>query len=237
MAKSRHVEITSVTGLLRVLSQRRYAEEMMLFRGQTQNWPLIPSIGRHRIVWESWHDFHDDLINEFLRVGHPFFLTPQINNADTWVIAQHHGMPTRLLGASTNPLKALFFAVNNTAHDGQDGIFCIFVMNQWREDLDHEYRKYWDSNLCAFFPRQLTARLTAQEGAFLCYPLPRDRNRLTPIEKLPEERISVRRIVVPAEAKPKLRRELATLGIQYRLLFPDLDGVARSIKLNELGAN
>ena len=34
---------------------------------------------------------------------------------------------------------------------------------------------------------------------------------------------------MPARAKPKLRAELRKLGVTFRSLFPDLDGVAADI--------
>ena len=54
------------------------------------------------------------------------------------------------------------------------------------------------------------------------------------MDKIRQNDVSLRKLVVPAAAKAGLRRELEILGIQFRLLFPDLDGVARSIRLTEL---
>jgi hypothetical protein len=60
---------------------------------------------------------------------------------------------------------------------------------------------------------------------------------LKPVDKLLSKtrgHLGLSKFVVPVTAKPQLRRELARLGGRYRLLYPDADGVARGIRLEEL---
>jgi hypothetical protein len=68
----------------------------------------------------------------------------------------------------------------------------------------------------------------------VCSVPPDDCNFLLPLDKLGQYDLTLEKFVVPAARKPNIRRELGTLGVQYRLLFPDLDGVALGIKLMEL---
>jgi hypothetical protein len=153
--------------------------------------------------------------------------------AEAWVVAQHHGLPTRLLDTTTNPLKALFFAVNHPAEDSHDGVLWVVSYSGWWDDLD-EALAACKNELVPFLPAQLTPRLTAQEGAFISYPLPNNCKPLRPMERFKQKDISLVKLVVPRTKKAALRVELDTLGIQFRLLFPDLEGVARSIKLTGL---
>ncbi len=111
--------------------------------------------------------------------------------------------------------------------------FGFFSLTAWRESLDEIHRKYWEDELVPFLPAQLTPRLTAQEGAFISYPLPKNHRPLKQIDKFKQDNFSLVKYVVPASKKKTLRRELAALGVQFRLLFPDLDGVARGIRLAE----
>jgi hypothetical protein len=229
---SNNTKIGSVQNLLEVLSKQ---EGIQMFRGQTRDWPLIPSIGRYPKVvklYLNWQNCHEQIIHQFLRLGHPFLSEKQLKDSDRWVIGQHHGLPTRLLDTTTNPLKALFFSVNIPSDDKYDGTFWIINYSMWNEELDDEHRIYWDTSLIPFLPPQLDARLMAQEGAFISYPLPKNDEPLTSMEELKENDMTFLKMIVPSSAKARLRRELEFLGIQFRFLFPDLDGVSRGIHLS-----
>ncbi len=145
--------------------------------------------------------------------------------------AQHHGLPTRLLDATTNPLKALYFAVSDPVDDVENGVVWVLEYDGWRTELDDEQAEFWENELCAFLPAQYTPRLTAQEGAFLVCPLPENTYPMDPINKTKQRDVKFFKILIPKEHKAAIRRALATLGIKARLLFPDLDGVARGIRL------
>ena len=88
-----------------------------------------------------------------------------------------------------------------------------------------------------FLPPQLNPRLLAQEGCFLSYPLPSNTSALKPVDKLlmrTHSDLKLAKFIIPSNAKLRLRRQLAAFGGRYRLLYPDADGVARGIKLEEL---
>jgi hypothetical protein len=214
--------------------------EAQMFRGQVEDWPLLPSIGRYpKLVlgYDNWRGFHDYIISRFVRLARPYFHQVPTSDADWWVHAQHHGCPTRLLDWTTNPIKALFFTVSQPAHDSRPGVFWALTFLSWREDLQATHREYWDTELVPFLPPQLNPRLLSQEGCFLSYPLPDNTLALKPVDKLVSRTsgdLGLWKFVIPATAKARLRREIAMLGGKYRLLFPDADGVARGIKLEEL---
>lgn len=228
------MRVESVRDLLQLLEG---STELQMFRGQTRDWPLLPRIGRYPTIvegYKNWREFHDHIIYHFLRLGHPYLAGLPAKGTDIWVLGQHHGLPTRLLDTTTNPLKALFFAVNNPAEDAYDGLLWIFSYATWREDLAEKHQSFWDKELVPFLPAQLDSRLTAQEGSFISYPLPNNCRPLTPIDELDQDDVSLSKLIIPAAAKSRLRRQLAVLGVQFRLLFPDLDGVASSIRLELL---
>ncbi|MDX2371082.1 MAG: FRG domain-containing protein [Colwellia sp.] len=100
------------------------------FRGQSDvEWDLVPSIARIRnpknageMYLRDWEGVERFLIEEFTKKAAPFMdFTPK-NKWELLVHAQHHGLPTRLLDWTTNPLKALFFAVEDSSKDRYDGV-------------------------------------------------------------------------------------------------------------------
>lgn len=232
------MEIASVEELLKYIRESVSTDEVV-FRGQTQDWPLLPSIGRFENDakrYPSWRSFHDYLIKEYIRLGRPYLSMLRLSETDTWVHGQHHGLPTRLLDWSTNPLKALFFSLNNNTDDNKDGVLWVMEYTSWRSELNEKHRGDWEHELVLFLPDQSNPRLVQQEGCFLSYPLPVNTNPLTPVDKLDveDEKHVFTKITVPTSVKDNLRYELQTLGIRYRLLFPDIEGVAKGIRLEEL---
>lgn len=53
------------------------------------------------------------MLAEFKRQARPFLEWPLTNDFEWMFLAQHHGLPTRLLDWSTNALVALYFAASN----------------------------------------------------------------------------------------------------------------------------
>lgn len=98
------------------------------FRGQTKligdGYELKPSIGRYRHLLGKSYAERDDLEREVLDVfGNHLVTHVQHLPRSEWealAIAQHHGLPTRFMDWTTNPLVALYFAVRETKAD-RDG--------------------------------------------------------------------------------------------------------------------
>ena len=97
------------------------------FRGQTKRisagYPLKPSIGRYNHLLSKSFRERDELEREVLEVFRNHLVThlqhlPR-GEWDALAIAQHHGLPTRFMDWTENPLVALYFAVRGTKKDGE----------------------------------------------------------------------------------------------------------------------
>lgn len=122
------------------LGQNGESKRRLYFRGQskrtTDGYPLTPSVARYKHLGGLSLIEREQKECEVLETFSNHLLTYVQHRPQTaWeelAIAQHHGLPTRFMDWTTNPLVALYFAVRNTGGRSADSAVYVLISNPKR---------------------------------------------------------------------------------------------------------
>jgi hypothetical protein len=216
------------------------------FRGERdERWPLYSSLSRYfqnfNVAAQAWPGQEDRILRIFKRKAHQFLDKPPDPDDDfQWLaLMQHHGAPTRLIDFTWSPYVAAFFALERTLADG-----VVWAMNPARIDSGRaprpvrmdprprgNFRRYFLKGDHRFVwmgePHTMNRRLIAQSATF-AVPGVLD----LPVEQIlshTDQDNVLAKLVLANSVREVGMRELYRMNITYANLFPDLDGLARSL--------
>lgn len=197
---------------------KKYSGKIVIYRGVRDiNYKLIPRLGR--IKYKSGNVIKEEkkMLRLFKERSLPFLNFTPRNDWEWLALAQHHGLPTRLLDWTTNPLVAAYFAVEKE-HKGDSAVYAYRTRNFL--DTIKKPDPFEIKQIGKFIPSHVTQRITAQAGLFTIHP--------TPTEEFNDSAVEV--IIISEESRQKLKKELYQYGIHKASLFPDLDNLAKHIE-------
>jgi len=122
------------------LGQSGEGKRRLYFRGQskraTEGYALTPSVARYKHLGSLPLPERERKECEVLETFSNHLLTYVQHRPQTaWeelAIAQHHGLPTRFMDWTTNPLVALYFAVRNTGGRKENSAVYVLISNPKR---------------------------------------------------------------------------------------------------------
>jgi hypothetical protein len=235
------VRIGSWKEYLSIISESPY--QNWAFRGQRDaSAPLFSSISRYLMAFKvnpkAWSAQEERILRIFKRKAtHLLQNVPARDDDFEWLaLMQDHGAPTRLLDFTWSPYVAAFFALHNTTGEGVIWACNPVEIDKMKHgDLEKpgSFRKYFLSGASNFVflgePSAMNRRLIAQSGTFLV-PGSLDRSIEEILREYPNPRETLIKFILPASrVREKGMRELYRMNITQATLFPDLDGLARSL--------
>ena len=205
---------------------------MWIYRGQTDGGlPLLPKAGRpqfddpqarQRRANPAYLQLPPDDVNWFSwlwkKEAVAFSQEVPQNEFECLAYAQHYGLATRLLDWTTNPLAALYFAVE-AEYEKDGGVFAY--TSTVHIDSDKGILDQPAHPVALYFPRPFDRRILCQAACFTCHS--------EPWKPLPLEPDGAVRIIVPSARKHEIQKWLDTIGVNRKTLFPDLEGLSAFI--------
>lgn len=202
-----------------------------IFRGQRKNWPLLPrvtgNLPRGALIINE-----KKLLDEFKKQAPPCLQVVPTNDLDWLVVAQHHGLPTRLLDWTYDPYVALWFAFEDS--EKKDSNPEVWIMNTTEEEhvpSIEDARPFTGSRTKVFNPSFIIPRVKAQEGCFTLFKyVDVAKNGFVALERNTKLRTRLTRIRIANYSRETNKNRLTEIGYTRETLYPNIDEVAKKVK-------
>ncbi|MBK1830166.1 FRG domain-containing protein [Verrucomicrobiaceae bacterium R5-34] len=236
-------EATSLVEFIQLV-QNHVPTGKPLFRGQSRSWTLRPGIDRMRKPIQNGDQYpiprDRELLEEFKRLSWPLVDRPPEWDDDwSWLaLAQHHGLPTRLLDWSTSSLIGLWFAIGEFQQERYPPIErdkgpCVWMLRLneglWASRNNDPFNL---SDLRAYAPPTVTPRLHGQRGVFTASGIRNNRGSIENFERNVNnpDSMFLEFVTIRPDCAQSMAEELRQQGIDESTIYPDLQGTSALLR-------
>jgi FRG domain len=209
---------------------------------------LIPSLYRCEV--DPWYE--REIYREFLGNCRPHLPYEPTDYIEWLFLMQHYGLPTRLLDWSESSLVALFFAAEDACKGedcSRDG--AIWVLDPWHlnqltsknmASIPHVRSERLADYRLNVFGKDVQRKVKAGHPMAIRAdrPFARSLNQRAVATIHGHEQIALEhmestdclraKIVIPAQCKVQILKDLTRMGVSHSVIYPDLDGLSKAIR-------
>jgi hypothetical protein len=223
----------------------------ILYRGQGGDFPLLPKIARDNRHGTDILEVERDMLREFRHNAGSYVGTLPQTDPDLLALAQHHGLETRVLDWSQNPLAALWFAVEGAPKKKPkkdritrkrlgkkmtkdwanylDGVVWRFDVEKESIMRDTNFDPFNTQTTKVFRPNNVTSRIRAQAGWLTVHKYLDEKKKFINFEFQKSYSTLLKKLIIPPDLFEPFRRKLHELGMNRSTLFPDIDHLCQHI--------
>lgn len=221
------MDINNIKDFYNFLHDYTEPDKNHIYRGiRNSNWDLVPSVGRikdkdgHNLTVEK----EKTLLDIFRYRAYPFIKDYLDSDIELLTIGQHHGLPTRVLDWTKNPLVGIYFAVEEPFTKKDEKVteysaILIYKPNTLVK-LDKDIKPFDIDRVTRYIPKHWDKRIISQGGLFTVHNKP-----YTPWSP-PELEV----IKIHKDIRNPIKKTLNRFGINPGSMYPDLDGISKHIR-------
>lgn len=220
-------------------------KEFTLSRGQSDDYPLLPSglrkdaeTGNRKYPKRAIRNF----LNQFKINSYQYMDAPwDVKNDVEWMLyAQHYGIPTKLMDFTTSHITSLLFAVEKAFYSKSEKDAVVYFLNPSElNQTNMQQSKVVNISDSSDFQsegydgpivvqgRKINSRINAQKGLFVLFQDDDD-----PLEKSTNDDI-LRKVTICGESTKEILASLYSMGISFSHIYPELSSVSKDILLQQ----
>lgn len=258
-------EMRSCEQLMREVFKGSFAPDLQrfrspfAFRGMCGDWDLSSSLQRLRHPGDMLRKIEHVMLRNFRKYAY-HEAEPSTSEWEWLSLAQHHGLPTRLLDWTYSPFVAMHFATNELDKMDTDGVIWMVNFVMARQFLPPPLAKPLNDRAAYSFNVEMLeenfpriASVEEQKGDLAAFAVffeppsldPRIVNQFGLFSFLNRPDIVfnewlelacvrqprlARKLIIPAAMKWELRDKLDQMNMTERVLMPGLDGLSAWLK-------
>lgn len=235
MPRYKTCTIKDITEYVEYIRKNCMADDI-LFRGQPVDKPLLPKLARISLR-DSVLKAERTMFRDFKRRAVPLLHVHPNSTWDWLAIAQHHGLATRLLDWTLNPLAALWFAVARPpiVEKGKPQPGVVWILRPKQSDYVPPTLKkspFKIERTRIFRPTHIAPRLVNQVGWFTVHKFLKSEGCFIALEKNKAYGAKLTKLRIPPDSFVDMRWELSRFNVTEATLFPDIDGLCAEIQWN-----